>query len=420
MDFDSKQNIALVRYTLIAPAVTGTRPREQSLNAYFQEASGKLILMPDGSYRSFSASSIEKWYRSYKKNGFNGLLPTDRNDQGKSRKVTKKTAERIKGLLLEYPGLPATEAFRILKSDGVIDEGEISLSTFTREVGRIREKENMNEDNEMRRYERPHINEVWAGDTCVGPYIKADDLDGKKHKVFIIGLIDDASRFPTEVKAYYNDNTENLMDCMKSAVQKTGTPRVWNFDNGKNYRNKQMELLSARIGTTIHYCHPYSPTEKAKIERFWLTMRKQLLASMDLNSIHSLEDFQKELDAWVLRYTNTVHSALGKTPRERFFSEAEYIRRLDRDLIESSFLFEEEHRVSADNVVVINKTQYETDSRYARQRLRFRFSPDMEKVFIVEKDGKLVPIHLLDKIANADAKRNKTYISQDNGGNSDD
>ena len=32
----------------------------------------------------------------------------------------------------------------------------------------------------MRRYERPHINEVWCADTCVDPYLKTDD--GKKHK----------------------------------------------------------------------------------------------------------------------------------------------------------------------------------------------------------------------------------------------
>ena len=46
---------------------------------------------------------------------------------------------------------------------------------------------------DMRRYERPHINEVWCGDSSVGPYLKTDD--GRKHKVYIIALIDDASRF---------------------------------------------------------------------------------------------------------------------------------------------------------------------------------------------------------------------------------
>lgn len=61
----------------------------------------------------------------------------------------------------------------------------------------------------MRRYERPHINEVWCGDTSVGPYLKTPD--GKKHKVFIIALIDDASRFIVGIDIFFNDNFINLI-----------------------------------------------------------------------------------------------------------------------------------------------------------------------------------------------------------------
>lgn len=35
----------------------------------------------------------------------------------------------------------------------------------------------------MRRYERAHINEVWCGDSSVGPYIK---IDGTKKRTYII------------------------------------------------------------------------------------------------------------------------------------------------------------------------------------------------------------------------------------------
>ena len=61
----------------------------------------------------------------------------------------------------------------------------------------------------MRRYERPHINEVWGGDTSVGPYLKTPD--GKKHKVFIIALIDDASRFIVGIDIFFNENFINLI-----------------------------------------------------------------------------------------------------------------------------------------------------------------------------------------------------------------
>ena len=39
----------------------------------------------------------------------------------------------------------------------------------------------------MRRYERPHINEVWCGDSSVGPRLTMPD--GKKHRIYIIALM---------------------------------------------------------------------------------------------------------------------------------------------------------------------------------------------------------------------------------------
>ena len=104
---------------------------------------------------------------------------------------------------------------------------------------------------DMRRYERPHINEVWCGDSSVGPRLTMPD--GKKHRIYIIALIDDASRFITGIDVFYNDNFINLMSVMRSAIAKYGRPKVFNFDNGKSYKNKQMELPAARIGTTLSY-----------------------------------------------------------------------------------------------------------------------------------------------------------------------
>ena len=100
-------------------------------------------------------------------------------------------------------------------------------------------------NHDMRRYERPHINEVWCGDSSVGPYLKTPD--GKKHRVFIIALIDDASRLIVGIDVFFNDNFVNLMSVMKSAVARYGRPQIYNFDNGSSFKNKQMELLAARI-----------------------------------------------------------------------------------------------------------------------------------------------------------------------------
>lgn len=117
----------------------------------------------------------------------------------------------------------------------------------------------------MRRYERAHINEVWYGDTSFGPYLK---VDGKKKRTCIIALIDDASRYIIGINMFFNDNFVNLMSVMKTAVTRFGRPKIFSFDNGSGYKNKQMNLLAARIGTTLNYNAPYMPTGRAYVNLY--------------------------------------------------------------------------------------------------------------------------------------------------------
>ena len=133
-----------------------------------------------------------------------------------------------------------------------------------------------------------------------------------------------------------------------------------------------MELLAARIGTTLNYCEPYTPTSKSKIERRFRTLKNQWMAALDMRG---------------------------------FFSEPEQIRRLSQEQIDRFLLREVERRVSADN-----HTEYEVDYRFAKQRIRLRYSTNMTEVYIVENDGALTPVKLLNKQENALIKREKVYL----------
>ena len=410
MDQSKKQAVALMRYSAIAPLVAGTAGDYESESAYFRETSARGIIAPDGSLRNYSPSTLQKWYSSYRKGGFDSLIPESRSDCGVSRKIDADLEEEIRYLKHTYPRLPAAEIRRRLIEKGSIRPDQLSESTILRFINQMTLKEHLTSNQDMRRYERPHINEVWCGDSSAGPYLKTED--GKKHRVYVIALIDDASRFITGIDVFFNDNFVNLMSVMKSAVSKYGRPAIFNFDNGAAYKNHQMELLAARIGSTIRYCHPYSPTQKAKIERWFRTMKDQWMASLDMCDFHSLDELRGSLLAFVRQYNLRPHSALNdKSPQERFFSEPELIRRLPEEQVGQSFLLEIERRVSADSVIVIDQIEYEVDYRFAKQRITLRYSPDMEDIYVVEQDGTLTPIHLLNKQDNASVKREKTYLS---------
>ena len=135
------------------------------------------------------------------------------------------------------------------------------------------------------------------------------------------------------------------------------------------------------------------------------------MASLDMRDFHSLEELRGSLLAFVRAYNLSTHSSLqGRSPQDRFFSEPERIRRLEIQKIEESFLLELERRVSADSVIVIDQIEYEVDYRFARQRITLRYSPDMKDIFVVEHDGSLTPIRLLNKQENASIKREKVHL----------
>lgn len=409
MDQERKQDIALMRYSAISPLLTGLSEDYPSQSAYFQDVSRKGITAPDGNTRHYAPKTLCKWYNAYRHGGFDALLPAGRSDLGRPRKLDEDLQAQIRYLKENYPRMTAAAIFRQLRDNGSIANGQVSEATVGRYVSLLAQEMKAAPNQDMRRYERPHINEVWCGDSSVGPSLKT--ADGKKHRVYIIALIDDASRFITGAGVFLNDSFVNLMSVMKSAVAKYGCPRVWNFDNGSAYKNRQMELLAARIGTTLNYCRPYTPTAKAKIERWFRTLKDQWMASLDIRDFHSLEELKGSLLAYVARYNQTPHSSLrGKSPQDRFFSEPEYIRRLTEEEIGSCFLLEIERRVSADCVITIGQVEYEVDCRFAKQRIRLRYSPGLSEIFVAEADGSLAPIRLLNKQENASVKREKIHL----------
>ena len=410
MEQEKKQAVALMRYSAIAPLITGTQEDYESLSAYFRTASAKGIKAPDGSLRHYSPGTLEKWYLSYRKSGFDALIPVSRSDCGVSRKIDDDLKEQIAYLKRQYPRMPAAAIYRQLQDNGSIRSGQLSESTVCRFINQLVLQEHLTNNQDMRRYERPHINEVWCGDSSAGPWLKTPD--GKKHRVYIIALIDDASRFILAADVFFNDTFINLMSVMKSAVSRYGKPKVFNFDNGAAYKNRQMELLAARIGSVISYCRPYTPTQKAKIERWFRTLKDQWMASLDMGEFHSLEELRGSLLTYIRSYNQRPHSSLrGISPQDRFFQEPELICRLPEKQIETSFLLEVERRVSADSVIVIDQVEYEVDYRFAKQRIALRYTPDMKDIFLVEPDGSLTPIRLLNKADNASVKREKVRLT---------
>lgn len=410
MDIKDKNEVALFRYGVISDFITSNDSSLKPYSFFKEKLDGKTFFYGDKEV-SVHPDTAVRWAKIYLTEGFDGLKPKGRVDLGKNRKIEDDVKEIIDYYIKEYPRLPATQIYELLLKNGDIAKGAFSLSTLTRYVSNARiDNKSKPEGKDRRRYEREHINEVWYGDTSVTIYINDG---GVKKRVYVIALIDDASRFIVGLNAFYEDNFNNLMTVMKSAVSKYGKPKVFSFDNGSNYKCGQMRLLAGRIGSTVNYCKPYEPQSKAKLERFFRTMKDLFFSRVKSGDYKSLDDLRKDLDQFVQDYNLRIHSSLnGLCPLDRFFNESEYIIRLSEEEIEESFVLESERRVSQDCVIVIDGKQFEVHYRYCGQKLLIRYTPDLEKVYVVDKtSGELTPLKLLDTHSNATVKREKVKIA---------
>lgn len=410
-----KTKKALMKYSAIAPLITGNVNQYESKEAFFRSASEQEFTYDGVTYKKYSASTIKRWYLEYVNKGFDELKTKQRSDINVSRKLSTDAIEYIHYQVENYPRKPSTIIYQELITEAIVGPKDTSLATVNREVKRKRQlmkKPNQDIDKVMARYERENINEVWCGDSSFGPNVT---VNGEKRKTHIIAFIDDCSRFIVGIDIYLNDNTINLINTMKQAVKRHGVPKMFNFDNGSNYKSIDTQETIANIHSSVHYCHPYSPVQKAKIERFFGTMKKQWMSKYNQSSV-SLEQVKEDLLSYVEQYNNTVHSSLnGKTPNQRFFDQADLIKYLDTNEFNEAFMVRFERQASIDRVVTINSIEYELDPIFANKKVKFMATSDYKEIYAINPHtGIKLPVKLLDKTANAKmSRKNFSYTQGD-------
>jgi len=352
--------------------------------------------MPYYGIRKYAPKTIESWYCDYMRGGLDALKPGYRGDKGSYRKIDSELAEKILEVKKAYPKAPNTVIYDKLIENGIVKDGQISLTTLYRFLNsssckNIQETE---EKKEIKRFAHQYINELWYGDVMYGPYIQ----EGRKKKpTYLMAYIDDASRLIAHGEFYYTQNFEALRHSFKEAVLKRGIPALLYTDNGKIYRSQQFEFMCASIGCSLIHSKPFVPTSRGKIERFFLTVRERFLSQLDMNEIKSLDALNLRFWKWLDEdYHKKPHSSLnGLTPLDFFMSQISRVKLCtDPAQLEEKFLLRIKRKVNHDGTFTINNILYETNIKFAGQRVEVRYDPQwldipFMPVFIYHEDKKV-------------------------------
>ena len=102
MDQKTKIEIASIRLALIQPAFNGTYP-DATKKQYYERISAVPLKLPDGKTVTYAHGTLACWESDYRNGGFEALIPKDRCDCGRSRKLDADTISAILKIRSEYP-----------------------------------------------------------------------------------------------------------------------------------------------------------------------------------------------------------------------------------------------------------------------------------------------------------------------------
>jgi putative transposase len=363
-------DLALWRYSVIAPLLH--RGNGASLRELARKLADDVLRGMNGDPATVSADTVLRWYRAYRLEGLPGLEDEPRRDRGRSRALDDTQQETLLTLLEEHPDwttkLLHGEAERRLKHP-------LSIKAVYRFM-KGRRPAATPETHPRREPGLPQT--LWIADTMHGPLVV--DERRRKRKSYLLAVMDDASRALMAARFASRDDIGTLLPVLREAVLARGLPSRLLVDNGPNYRSRVLRTACATLGVHLVHAAPYSPTSKARLERFFRTVRMRFLPT--LPAILTLEDLGSAWARYLAEYHAQPHTALSDLEGKPTSPLSYYLTHLPPDVryveavtLEDLFLVEESRRVNPDGTVRVGDRLWDVDAKFAGSRVLVRFNP---------------------------------------------
>jgi putative transposase len=331
-----------------------------------------------------SARTLRRWCKTYREEQFKGLCQRLRADRGQTRALPDGALEAAKQLFAEDMRRSVPALIRLLT---VLNSAWSLIRRTT--LGRHLRAAGLRRANlpaeAYRRFEASAGNLRWQGDVLHGPKV---DVDGKLVTAKLVCWIDDYSRFVVHIEAFDNERLPVLEQTLTRAIVKYGKPESVLVDNGKIYSGTGFTLACSQLGIRKIHSSPYHPQSKGKQERFFRTLRDQLLNEVENVAPVTLSRLNELLAAWLIVYHDALHSETETTPAKRY-AGTEHCPVL-REMLEEAFLLWAKRKVTGQGIVSFAGQEYHVDPSLSGQNVLVRFNPfDLSRIWLWRDGAKL-------------------------------
>ena len=412
---DLAQEVALFRYGLIADLLR-TPARSAAMGALVREKASRRYRIPGSRRERVSEGTLRRWMRRYREGGLEALKPRRRRDRGQSRTISPQLSERLVRLKESHPRLGTERLIREACRVGLLPPGEKPPAEST--VHRLLAAAGLTKPQEApfeagRRFEYRFAGQMWSADSMHGPKIHCSESDRRRLcKVYLLAIIDDATRVVPHARFAFSEASAAFLPVLRRGLERRGLPQRFYCDNGSTFRSRQLQVICATLDIHLIHSTPYRPQGRGKIERFFRTVRGQLLPLLQDADLESLQALNRRLARWIEdEYHHEPHSSLGETPLQRWAARCGQLRFPEPGLdLGRIFLQRFRRRVSKDCVVSLHGRHYEVELALAGKTVTLLRDPEApaERPLEVESDGEPAGrAVLLDAYANARSGRRR-------------
>jgi Transposase and inactivated derivatives len=284
-----------------------------------------------------SKSSLTQWSRMYREHGAGAFTtPEDVPKNASADPVKDFVAAQIAEHKEAHPDHGVKRITQIFRRF-------LGLPVSTHQVRQVLETQGLSSPLTPRKpkpspapvrfFERHSPNELWHTDVMY--FIMPN-----REKVFVIGYLDDYSRYVVSLDLFHRQTVANTLDLLKKACGDYTFPKEILTDGGRQFvswtGNNQFGTYLRNHDIKHTVCRSHHPQTNGKMERFWRTLR---LEFFDKAKITTFDELKEQLSLYVKHYNfQRPHQGIGgMTPADRFFEiETEVRKRMSRQIAENA------------------------------------------------------------------------------------
>jgi len=399
---------ALYRFRVVSDVLASEKRGQERA-----EAVAAVILKPPLSlsddHRSPKERTVYRWLAAFKKDQIAGLEPHTHGRTMTSVVLSTELLAYVAAQKQEDVRASLPELVKRARETGLLSERErVDRTTLYRACLRMGipvERRKGAKVRDSRRFAYEHRMEMLLSD---GKHFRAGASRAKRLAMF---FLDDASRIGHDVVVGPSESTHLFLRGLYQTTQIHGLSGITYLDRGCGFISDDTVAVVGQLPSLLIHGEKAYPEGRGKIEKFNQTVRDAVLRYLDGRPDVDPDcgALELRLRHWLHRtYNHTPHESLGGlTPWQRFAADERPLRMPESlSALRERFVVTLQRRVSADHVLSVEGTLYETPRGMAGSKATVHRQV-LDGTLRVLFQGRLVKLLPVDLTANAHARRHR-------------